>query len=219
MKQYENLSVAIIAGGKSRRFGEPKVLARFGNRTLLEHALQVAKNVSPRVMVITGENTFELPIPVSSYPDILPACGPLGGVYTALVYAQTLFVATLPCDMPLLSSELYREMYRCSDGERPVVALSHKGLEPLIALWPRTALNVIQEHLFSGKFKLREVFETLGKIEVDFPRLLSPYNPEIFYNVNTKQDLEYLFKLSDSSEMLPVPRAALKTPGWKNERP
>ncbi len=205
MKHFENLSVAIIAGGKSRRFGEPKALARFGERSLLEHALWLAQTLTPEVMVITGENNFEFSLPVPSFPDIIPACGPLGGLYTALVQARSIFVATLPCDMPLLSAGVYRELYRRMDGEKPVVAVSHKGLEPLVAIWPRSALQTVHDHLVSRQLKLREVFQTLGMIAVPLPQVMSVYRPEMFHNVNTRQDLEELNELSRSSEPLLVP--------------
>ena len=204
MRQFENLSVAIIAGGKSRRFGEPKALAKFGERTLFEHALRLAEKISSQVMAITGESTIQFSPQITSFPDVIPSCGPLGGVYTALFHAPTDWIATLPCDMPLLTASVYQEMYRRMEDERPIAAVSHKGLEPLVAIWPRSALPVVQEHLYSFRLKLRDVFHSLGGIEVHFSQIFSPYDPAIFYNVNTKQDLENLFKINEQRESLLV---------------
>jgi len=197
VKKIRNLTVAIIAGGKSQRFGEPKALAKFGQQTLMDFSLQLAFRLSRRVLVISGDNSYQLPPEVKVYPDLIPGRGPLGGIHTALFYSATPYLATLPCDMPLLNVRVYQMLNDYLKAGQPVVAVSEKGWEPLVALWPREALPIIEAHLLSGQLSLRSVLSDLQVVEVLLPRLLTPYDPDIFFNINTKNDLEKLQHISE----------------------
>lgn len=192
MDGLKQITAAIIAGGKSRRFGEPKALARFEDRTLLERALEVARQLSPRIMVVAPPDLYALPEDVPVYQDLIPACGPLSGVHAALYYSRDPVIATLPCDMPLLSADLYRVLVAEMRPGRPAVARSHKGLEPLVALWPKSALPAVEAQLRAEKYQMRMAFAALNALEVPLDEKVRPYLPEWFANVNTRQDLREL---------------------------
>ncbi|MBN2365816.1 MAG: hypothetical protein EH225_07290, partial [Calditrichaeota bacterium] len=55
MSISSNLSLAVLAGGQSRRFGSPKFHARFMSQTLLEIMLQKASGISENLLVIAGQ--------------------------------------------------------------------------------------------------------------------------------------------------------------------
>ena len=74
--------------------GRDKSRLRFGGRTLLSHIKRAAESTGLPVRVIRR--------------DIVPRCGPLGGVYTALTRTKMDHVLFLPCDMPLMSEALIR---------------------------------------------------------------------------------------------------------------
>jgi molybdenum cofactor cytidylyltransferase len=46
------IAAVIVAAGAGRRFGGPKVLARLGGKTFLEHALEAVASCEPRLVVI-----------------------------------------------------------------------------------------------------------------------------------------------------------------------
>jgi CTP:molybdopterin cytidylyltransferase MocA len=54
MEQPQNVAAVVLAAGESRRFGSPKQLARMGERTLLEHVLEIARTagLDPVVAVV-----------------------------------------------------------------------------------------------------------------------------------------------------------------------
>jgi len=93
IKKSYLLSAAIIAGGKSRRFGSPKALAVLGNSTLIDYAIHTAGAISEEIIISYGEENLFAGKTIPVIPDAIPDCGPLGGIYTVLLHAKTPWVA------------------------------------------------------------------------------------------------------------------------------
>lgn len=190
---FNNVSAAIIAGGKSRRFGAPKTQAVLREQTLLEHAVRFAYNLSGRVHII-GDLGFPARPGLSIHKDIVSGCGPVCGIYTALHFLENDWLAVMPVDMPALHPSIYRFLYPLAKHGRPVVALSHKGMEPLVSLWPRTALSAFEQAIAQKQYRLYKILEQLRAVEAPLVQSMPDYDPEWFVNINYKQDLAQLIQ-------------------------
>lgn len=96
---------AILAGGRSRRFGSDKALAMIAGRTMLD---LVAERLRPQcaALVVVGRDWPAL-MRVDDRP--LPGLGPLGGLAGALDHAVRHghdTVLTTGCDLPDLPDDL-----------------------------------------------------------------------------------------------------------------
>jgi molybdopterin-guanine dinucleotide biosynthesis protein A len=97
---------AILAGGRSRRFGSDKAEVMLNGRTLFAH---VADALRPHcdALVVCGRTHHEM----TSLEDRPHAgLGPLGGLCAALAFGKEAgFTAVLsaPCDVPDLPTDLY----------------------------------------------------------------------------------------------------------------
>ena len=192
MKELLNLTAAIIAGGKSRRFGTPKALATFGDKTLIEHAICLANSITSATIISTNkENLFE-DLNITCVPDIIPDSGPLGGIYSALMYAKTSWVAVLPCDMPLLTANIYSTLRQHLKQNRPTVAVSGNGIEPLVSIWPKSLAGSLKIALEDKRFAIYRMLETLNPVKISISEVLPEYFPEMFFNINRREDLEKL---------------------------
>ena len=184
-------SVAIIAGGQSKRFGSPKYQAKIGDLRLIDFSLHLARDLSSEIMIISGlpeiRQAFTLPV----FDDVFPQCGPLGGIHSALLHGTRDWLAVLPVDMPLLKSEFYHTLWENRRGNVPLVAKTAKGIEPMVSLWPRTVLPAIERALSGGRFKIHELLEKLSAVQVFF----SPEDTIHFFNVNFRDDLERMQEL------------------------
>lgn len=202
MSISSNLSLAVLAGGQSRRFGSPKFHARFMSQTLLEIMFQKASRISENLLVIAGQIAVAPQRNIPVYRDIYPDCGPLGGLYTALYYSPRPLVAILPCDMPLLEPQVYRILLENAFSDRPVVAVSHLGLEPLVSVWPvEPSLSVIDKNLKNQKYSFRETIEELKAVKINIQAAMAEYRPEMFININYRDDLRKLeFNLKDKND-------------------
>jgi molybdopterin-guanine dinucleotide biosynthesis protein A len=101
------VDAAILSGGRARRLGgADKSRLRVGHATILERQLDALAGVAGRVFVVTGDPAAFEGRGLRVVPDRLPDAGALGGIYTALVEAQSPSVLVVACDLPFLTREL-----------------------------------------------------------------------------------------------------------------
>ena len=184
----KDCSVAIIAGGQSKRFGSPKYRAKIGRLRLIDMAVSLARQLSPDIMIISGLEAIKKEFALPVFADRFPRCGPLAGIHSALIHATTEWVAVLPVDMPLLKAEFYFRLYEQRKNNTPIVAETDKGIEPMVSLWPRSAIPAIERALKDKQFKIHFVLQALSAVHVLFPKEESIH----FFNVNFKSDLNLI---------------------------
>ena len=144
----DNVTLAILAGGGSRRFGAPKQRARWEDRWLLQELVErwrpaVAQIMlaGPKVQIAEDAAALRVDVALDSWPDT----GPLAGIHAALLASRTDLIFFLPCDMPrapvaalsafsaLLGEADDGVMLQLDDIPVPVCALYRKRLSGQIA--------------------------------------------------------------------------------------
>ena len=80
----------ILAGGKSKRFGEDKNQAKLGSKSLLKHVIERVREKFQKILIISNKNPK---IKKMDYIDIIPDCiegnlGPLVGVLSAMKWVK-----------------------------------------------------------------------------------------------------------------------------------
>ena len=86
---HESFSLAIIAGGQSRRMGRDKAFVELGGKPLIEHVIQRSADLGQaETIIITNKPAQYAHLGLPMYRDVLPDKGSLGGIYTALVKAK-----------------------------------------------------------------------------------------------------------------------------------
>jgi molybdopterin-guanine dinucleotide biosynthesis protein A len=200
MKAFDDIACAVLAGGQSRRFGTQKTQASLGKKTLLEIAIDLAHQLTDSIVIIGDTESSRILNHITVHADIMPGNGPLGGIHSALKFARKPYAAMLPCDMPRMIPDVYHILASRRIEDRPVVAFSHTGLEPLVSIWPRTAAGAVERRLKSGRTSPIEALYELDCVEVRLPKELIPYDPNIFLNINTRHDLESALKPSTSMD-------------------
>ncbi len=105
-----DVTLALLAGGLSRRMGEDKAFAPFEGGTLLEWMRDLTAPLFPHVFVVAREPArfHGLGLPVVN--DALPEIGSAVGVYTAVLASPTERVICLACDMPFVTPRLLRAL-------------------------------------------------------------------------------------------------------------
>ncbi|MBN2417518.1 molybdenum cofactor guanylyltransferase [bacterium] len=186
---WNDITMAVLSGGRSRRFGSPKQLHDWNGCTLLERALLLASSLSDRVMIIGGSAYTGNHAPVPVYDDIYAGNGPLGGIHTALVRSRSPWVATLPCDMPMMNAAVYRLLAARRHADAPVVAITETALEPLICIWPKSSEPFLGERLKKGLSGPIPVLDLLGARRIAVHRECPSYDPAWFTNINTRSQL------------------------------
>jgi molybdopterin-guanine dinucleotide biosynthesis protein A len=199
---FQNVTSALIAGGKSRRFGSSKLMAKYNGQRLLDRALNIAMTISKDTIIIGDLDPSIKVEAVPVYKDIVSGCGPVCGIYTALFHAQKKYVAVLPVDMPLLSPDVYRFLYPSLTEERPVVALSPKGLEPLVSIWPVALREEFEKAIENKEYKLYKLLQKFNAKEIDLESLMPSFQDSWFKNINYKEDLEHIKSMEVESDLI-----------------
>ena len=201
MTPDNELSVIILVGGRSRRFGRDKATAVVGGRTLLQ---RIVDTVTPLAgeLVIVGARGGASPVVESATPlkvveDVREGAGALGGLYSGLLSAGHPQSLALACDMPLLSLPLLGHLRGLLTEEWDVVMPVWRGREePLHALYRRACILAIERLLERGG---RRFVDFLPEVRVRYvpQEELVRFDPEgrSFWNVNSAADLERLLPI------------------------
>ena len=182
--------IAVIAGGKSTRFGGQKLNAEYNGLTLIENAVKIAGQISNKVFIITDGSEILLHDDWLAFADLVPDCGPIGGVYTALKMIESEWIAVMPADMPFLIPEIYGILNENRSSDRPVVAVSDSGIEPLVSLWPSSVIDTIENLLINREYKLFNLLKMTNAVEVLLSRLDKSVDSTAFFNINSRSDLD-----------------------------
>ena len=120
---------AVLAGGKSRRYGRNKALEIFQGERLIDRQLRKVQALFPEVLVIANKPCDYLQLEVTLLRDVIPGVGPLGGIYTGLLFAQGKSVFVTACDMPFLQPAVVKKMVQLSRNNDVVIPEKKEGLD------------------------------------------------------------------------------------------
>lgn len=166
---------AILAGGKSSRFGSDKALAMLNGRPLIDHVASSLSTQCDAIAVIGRELEGHGCVEDRPGPDM----GPLAGLAGALAYATDSgfeYVLSVGVDTLRIPADLRTKL-------EPAPAYVVK--QPVIGLWPVGALTLLDRILKSDeRHSMLHFIELLGARGVSFE------NPPA--NINTPADLEDL---------------------------
>jgi molybdopterin-guanine dinucleotide biosynthesis protein A len=196
------LSVAVQAGGESRRMGKDKALLSFLGEPLISRVLKRIAPLADEVIVTTNKPEDYAFLGYPLFSDILPGTGALGGLLTALKFAQCDLVAVVACDMPFVNPDilaLARDSIT-STGVDLSIPHTEDGFEPFHAVYRReTCLPAVQQALDAGERKLISWFPSVRISTLNHAELLD-YDPNqvAFWNVNTPEELLQAEQLAGS---------------------
>src|SRR5947209_7267292 len=105
---------AVMAGGRSSRFGRDKALLVVNGETLLQRTVATLREVAADVVVLGPPERATQVSGVEVLQDAVPGIGPLGGIYTALRARPGCAALVVAVDMPFLNAVLLRHLVALS---------------------------------------------------------------------------------------------------------
>lgn len=149
-------SAAILTGGRAVRFGgRDKGALVVDGHTVLDRQLAELSVVADEILIV-GTGTARNGVRV--VPDLVPGCGPLGGLHTALTEARGEATIVLACDMPYVSGPFLAHLAGLTRDADAVVPRTEDGYHPLCAAYTRACLEPIARHLRDGRLKMTDLF-------------------------------------------------------------
>lgn len=186
-------SAAILAGGRNSRFGgiEKGTLVIEG-RTIIERQIAELSTITSDILLVGGPRGF-VPSTGRLVPDRVADCGPLGGLYTALVESAVDVTIVIACDMPFVSAPLLRFLWSQAPGHDAVVPRTDHGYHPLCAAYTRTSVTAVERRLAERRLKLTDLLEDLRVRAVSVEELERFGDPaHLLANVNTSEEYRTL---------------------------
>lgn len=180
-------AAALIAGGRSARFGSDKAFHRVGGDTpLWRHQLAKIDPLMPAETLISAnaEQRFETSYRV--VVDDAPDLGPLGALASCLRATALDRLLVLAVDMPDMSTNLLGELAYCDCG---VVPHHADGMpEPLAAVYPRGILDLAESQLAAGRLAMRDLVRLGVAAGLLVPRPIAQDELPLFCNLNRPTD-------------------------------
>lgn len=181
------ISGALLAGGRSSRFGQDKALYVYRGKPLAAWVLEsfAAADGPFAERLVISSRPYDFGVPV--YPDIYPGSS-LGGLHAALTHATRDWVALAACDMPFLTPAYWRQLLAYRNGADAVVVEGPQGrLEPLAALYHRRLLPSAERRLQAGDFRIQALLAEADARIVSSASLT--VGAEVLLNANRLGDL------------------------------
>ena len=146
-----NLSAVVLAGGKSSRMGRDKARLEIGGQPSLARQIQLVKEIGAGEVFISGragENYEEFGCRVLF--DQFRDAGPLAGIERAVAEASLSRLLVVAVDMPNLTPGILRQLLDCSRDLTGAIPRVHGWIEPLAAIYPKAAWNLLVSLLDNG---------------------------------------------------------------------
>jgi len=188
---------AILAGGAASRYGgAPKGLVTVAGRRILDRVVDAVQAVTGALplLIANAPGASAWRPDLQTIPDARPGCGSLGGIYTA-VSAAPEPVLCVAWDMPFVPERLLRALIdgmAAGDYDAFLPESSgRRGLEPLCAVYGPACGPAIARRLERGDLKAISFHPDVRVGILSLAQVRAFGDPdELFFNVNTPDDLE-----------------------------
>lgn len=186
---------AIIAGGRSVRFGSPKPLATVRGERMVDRVARALEPCTESVVLIANDEQLAHQVGLPWRHDVLQDVGSLAGIHAALLWARERDcggILALAADMPLVPTSLLRRLRELGrDGWDVGVPESEgpRGVEPLCAWYGTGCLTAIEDAAARGDARMIGFHEAVRTCRIPIEEVRAFGDPaRLFMNINTPED-------------------------------
>jgi len=150
-----NILAVVLAGGKSKRFGEDKNSVKLGSKTLLEHVLfKITSKFEEIVIVSSHPLEIKKNKNITIIPDCVQDLGPLAGVLSSMKWIKEnkklyQWIATFPSDTPFFDSSIIKEYKKKITLNESLLYFvkSNNKRHNIFGLWSINLLETLEDDL------------------------------------------------------------------------
>ncbi len=149
-------SAVILAGGKSSRMGRDKAWLEVDGLRLLDRQIALVRAAGAVEVLISGRTDADYAgFGVAVLHDQFAGAGPLAGVERALATARSSLLLVLAVDLAAMTVGMLRQLAAgCAMGIG-VIPRVQGNLEPLAAIYPKSALALARSQLAGEDFAVK----------------------------------------------------------------
>ncbi len=199
----------ILTGGKSSRMGQDKALMSVGGVPLFRRILEVFETMFDEILVVTNKAGRHAGLGYREVTDIVPDCGPLGGIYTGLSYAKSERIFVASCDLPFIKASTVKVVISEPVSYDIVVPDDGGRLHPLHAVYSRKCTHYIRKWLDNGFYNVTKFINEVEDLSVRKVQMseMTAGDPDLmsFFNMNTQEDWAEAYKIAAGDDENPLP--------------
>jgi len=192
---YNSILGVVLAGGKSKRFGQDKSQVQLGSKILVDYILSEIIDEFNEILIIANNDIkFLNSKKITKIEDYKKDLGPLGGVLTAMKWIKEnnknyKWISTFPSDTPFFNKKyLHDFLENINDKDSKLFFInSNNKRHNIFGLWSIELLDRLEDDVIRKEERKVEVWANkigVKTINMDFK------NNDPFFNINTKEDLE-----------------------------
>mgnify|MGYP001159805796 CR=1 FL=1 len=190
-----NILAAVLAGGKSSRFGTDKSLVKLGGKSLLDHTINKIEKTFNEILIISNNKSLTIKNKnIKIIPDCLPGqLGPLIGVLSAMKWAKKnkkkhRWIATFPCDTPFFDNQIFNHLLKKSKSRTKKLFFFKSGEKRhnIFGLWSLELEKVLEKDITNNYRKVEAWANKIGLELIEIDKKKS----STFLNINTREDFK-----------------------------
>ena len=196
---HNNILAVVLAGGKSKRFGDDKSQAKLGGKILIDYILSEIVNEFEEVLIVANDTINHLSSDkIVIIEDFKKNLGPLGGILSAMKWVKKKnksyqWIASFPSDTPLFKITMFNDfLKKVNEKESELFFMKTKEKRHnIFGLWNVDLIDQLENDLENGSRKVEKWANNIGvkTINIKFDK------EDPFFNINTKDDLEKVEKI------------------------
>ena len=191
---HNNILGAVLAGGKSQRFGEDKSQVKLNGKFLIDYILSEIIDEFKEILIVSNNQIkFKNYDNISLTNDFKKDQGPLGGVLSAMKWAKEKnnkykWISTFPVDTPFFKKEILQKFLSEINSEESKLFFikSNNTRHNIFGIWSIDLMKKLEDDLNEGQRKVEVWANSVGVKVIDIEFI----NDDPFFNINTKEDLE-----------------------------
>jgi molybdopterin-guanine dinucleotide biosynthesis protein A len=191
----QHITGLILAGGRGMRMGGvDKGLQTLQGKPMIAHVIQRLQPQVDRIMINANQNheryrEFNFPVWSDEKNDY---AGPLAGMQAGLIHCETAYMLTVPCDTPMLPTDLVTQLATALEKSTADIAVAntkqhdHMQRQPVFCLMKKTVLTDLTTALERGVRKVDLWLAEKKLVDVVFD------DEAAFANINTLEELNHI---------------------------
>ena len=197
--EHNNILPVVLAGGKSRRFGEDKSQTKLGSKILINYILSEIINDFKEVIIVANDPIKYLSSDkITKIEDYKKDLGPLGGIFSAMKWAKDNnkkyeWIITFPSDTPFFKNKIMNNfLNKINTKESELFFMkSNEKRHNIFGLWSLDLIDQLEKDLENGSRKVEKWANNIGVKTIN----MSFEKEDPFFNINTKEDLKKAEKI------------------------
>jgi len=188
----------ILSGGKSSRIGTNKALLQIEGKPLIQRLVELLDPIFSEVVISSNEPDLYNFTGKKIVQDIYSARGPLAGIHSILKFTNIKMNFIISCDLPLISTQLINYIVNYETMKDIILPVADGRIQQTCGLYSKNILNEVEKLLIESNQKNSKlkgsIYELMDRVPTEIVEVdkFDFYSPDLFLNINTPEDYNYL---------------------------